>query len=117
MYQPWARPADGGWVELFAAPEGEGRLGDLLRYRRVRGVYDDAADRPKPGRLWIRFSRFVATEVFADLPEMDEVEVRIDLVHAVPPGQGEADETRVYHERLELRAEIDAHQTLDWDKP
>ena len=45
----------------------------------------DPLDRPKPGRLWIRFSRFVATEVFADLPEMDEVKVRIDLVHAVPP--------------------------------
>jgi len=100
------RAVDGDWETLFSAPDGDGRLGERLRFRRVRGIYDDAGDRPKPGTLWRRFSRWVATEVFAERPDLDEVEVRIDLIHVLPPGGGEADPDRVYHARLELRSEL-----------
>ncbi len=110
-----ARAADGDWEELFRAPEdGDGGLlSQRLHFRRVRGIYDDACDRPRPGPLWRRFSRWVAREVFEERPELDEVEVRIDLEHVVPPGRGEPDPPRVYHARLELRQERDAMPTLD----
>lgn len=107
------RAEGGAWEELFAAPEGDGLLADQLRFRRVRGVYDDAGDRPKTGVMWARFSRWVAGTVFAERPDLDEVEVRVDLTHIVPPGGGPADETRVYHARLELRPEIEAMIRLD----
>ena len=100
------RALDGDWEALFSAPDGDGRLGERLRFRRVRGIYDDAGDRPKPNALWRRFSRWVAGEVFAERPDLDEVEVRIDLIHVVPPGGGPADPVRVYHARLELRSEL-----------
>jgi hypothetical protein len=102
------RALEGDWETLFSAPNGDGRLGELLRFRRVRGIYDDAADRPKPGTLWPRFSRWVAAEVLAERPDFDEVEVRVDLIHVVPPGGGPADPDRVYHARLELRSELAA---------
>ena len=79
----------------------------------MRGVYDDAGDRPKTGALWARFSRWVAGTVFEERPDLDEVEVRVDLTHVVPPGGGAPDPLRVYHARLELRAEIEAMTRLD----
>ena len=76
------------WAELYRAPDGgEGSLAARLDYRRTRGVYDDACDRPKPRKIYSRFARWVAEEAFALDPALDEVEVRLDLVHILPPAQ------------------------------
>ncbi len=104
-----AREKKGEWQVLFSAPgSGRDELGRLLRYRRVRGIYDDNGDRPKPGSLYNRFADWVAWDIFERRPEIDAVQVRLDLVRIIPPGTGDgvpiADKRR--HARMRFRAAL-----------
>lgn len=106
------RSAEGEWEDLFSAPFGSGWMPQRLRYRRVRGLYDDAGDRPKTGSLWKRTTRWIAREVFEERPDIDEVEVKIVLIDVTLPGGRDPRPERVYHARMELRSEIEAHPLL-----
>ncbi len=112
-----ARRAGGAWQPLFVAPKGTGLLGQRLRYRRVRGLTDDAGDRPRPGPLWKRTTRWIAREVFEAHPEYDEVEVQMVLIDVVVPGGKDRRSDRVSHSRLELRAELARHPLLSRPAP
>ncbi len=80
------RAAGGEWFELYRAPTGRGdRLEAQLEYRRVRGVYDDAGDRPKPRKVQSRLNAWIAAEVFAHDPELDEVEIYFERARVVRP--------------------------------
>jgi hypothetical protein len=103
-----AHASDQQWRTLFSAPEGEGELADLLRYRRVRGVWDDAGDRPNPSPLYDRFATEVARRAFAADPTLVEVEVRIDLIHIQLPSEGgEAKPEERRHVRLRTRSQVE----------
>jgi hypothetical protein len=103
-----AHSGDEQWQTLFSAPEGEGELAELLRYRRVRGVWDDAGDRPHPSPLYDRFATEVARRAFAADPSLVELEVRIDLIHIQLPGQtGEARPEDRRHLRLRTRSQVE----------
>lgn len=112
-----ARSTGGAWEPLFLAPEGAGLLGARLRYRRVRGLTDDAGDRPRPGPLWKRTTRWIAREVFEAHPEYDEVEVQMVLIDVVVPGARARRSDRVAHSRLELRTELAHHPLLSRPAP
>ncbi len=94
-------------VVLYQAPgEGEPWLVRRLEYRRVRGVYDDAGDRARPRAVYRSLARWVAREVFARHPELDTVEVRLDLVWATLPGAGEEPPQKRRHVRSFRRSEV-----------
>lgn len=96
-----------GTETLYSAPGGKGdELETLLEYRRIRGIYDDAGDRPRPRRIYQRFAQFVAERVFADHPELTAVEIRLDLHPLIPPGQGEPVEDTRRHARIVLRSDV-----------
>ncbi len=103
------RPADGEWVEVYRAPaEGDGWLLDQLLYRRVRGVWDDAGDRSKPGTVFNRFADWAAGRLFEDHPEWSEVSIRVDRLHVLLPDEGEWPKETVRHERFRRRAELES---------
>lgn len=101
----------GPWQERYRAPrEGQPWLVDRLENRRIRGIYDDNGDRPKPGGFYDPFCDWVAVEVMARQPQVVEVEVRLDLVTNRVPGDRRAavpDKRR--HVRTRTRTEL-AHR-------
>lgn len=81
------RPRGGEWRRLYAAHDPDATfLKDKLTYRRIRGVYDGNSDRG--GRIWDRFCSWAAVEVFAAMPEIDEVKVKFHSIHTFEPGEG-----------------------------
>ena len=104
-----AREKKGEWQVLFSAPGSSGdELSRLMRYRRVRGIYDDNGDRPKPGSLYNRFVDWVAWDIFERQPKIDAVQVRLDLVRIIPPGTGagEAVPDKRRHARMRNRTSL-----------
>jgi hypothetical protein len=92
------------FVPVFRAGElEEGELGPMLRYRRLRGVWDDAGDRPQPRAVYDRLVDLVAQRVFAADPQLVEVEVRIDEVSVILPTEGEDPPETRRHVRNRLR--------------
>lgn len=100
------RPEQGEWRELYRAPsEGESWLVDLVQYRRIRGIYDDNGDRPRPGGMHKALTRWLSREIFTRHPSLDEVEIRLDLVEVRLPGEGEEPLEAPRHARVERRDE------------
>ncbi|MSQ03157.1 MAG: hypothetical protein EXR71_14920 [Myxococcales bacterium] len=86
------RPAAGEWRRLYASLDPDATFNlDKFVYRRIRGVYDGNSD--KAGRAWDPFVSWVAMEVFAAYPAIDEVRVKFRGIHTFEPG--EAAETHV----------------------
>ncbi len=86
------RPAEGEWRRLYASLDPNATFNrDKFVYRRIRGVYDGNSD--KAGRAWNPFVSWVAMEVFAAYPDVDEVRVKFRGIHTYEPG--EAAETLV----------------------
>ena len=110
------REGRGEWVTRFSAPGaiGADRLSQRLRYRRVRGIYDDIGDRPKPGATYSRFADWVAWEIFNEHPEITAVQIRLDLVHVILPDEGEAPPEKRRHARLRLRDALTERLNKRW---
>lgn len=81
------RGGEGKWQPLYIAPGAGEPLEAVLENRRVRGVYDDVGDRPRPGAAWLRFADWIAALAFARHPEIDEVRVRLPFEHIEVPGR------------------------------
>lgn len=79
------------WFPLYRAPVDDGSvLARTVQHRRVRGVWDDAGDRPKPGKIYGRFVTWVSQRIFAAHPDVIEVRVRLDQVTVRTPSQPKA---------------------------
>ena len=91
-----------GTVTYYRAPGGlDDDLEAVLEYRRMRGIYDDASDRPKPRKIYARFGRWVSARVMAAHPEVLKVEVRLDRHLVRTPDQGPpVDDTRRHAKRF-----------------
>lgn len=99
---------------LYRAPGGEGdHLADILEYRRIRGVYDDASDRPRPRPIYRRFGEWVAVEVFETHPDIDYVEIRLDLHPIITPSEGEPQPDQRRHVRGFNRGELEEMGLLE----
>jgi len=100
-----ARRGDDGWSELYRAPHDDGSvLVDLLHYRRVRGIWDDAGDRPYPGKLYNRWVTWLGGRIFELYPQVDAIRLRFDRVDIQPPtarNRHTTEETK--HERTRFR--------------
>jgi len=82
------RRADADWSELYKAPHDDGsQLVDLLHYRRMRGLWDDAGDRPYPGKLYKQWVTWLGGRVFEMYPDVDVMRLRFDRVNVQPPTQ------------------------------
>lgn len=85
----WSPVFEGGNPELaFLAPK--------LTFRRIRGVYDTAAARGSPGKVYDRFADWVARETLAAFPNATDVRVKMVQFHVEVPyeqrGGADADE-------------------------
>lgn len=96
------------WLPVFRAPhDGEGALARQLRYRRMRAVYDVSGDRPHPGKLYERFSRWAAREVFDAYPDTDQVRVRFLRMTVRLPWEEPVTEAPPENVRLFTRADLE----------
>ena len=76
------------WFPVYRAPNSDGSpVSQAVRHRRMRGVWDDSGDRPKPGKIYSRFARWVSGRVFEAHPDVQEVRVRLDRVTVRTPRQ------------------------------
>lgn len=79
------------WFPLYRAPQHDGSvLARTVHHRRVRGVWDDAGDRPKPGKLYRRFVTWLSGRIFEEYPDITEVRVRLDQITVRLPGEPRA---------------------------
>ncbi len=75
------------WVDVIRAPDSDGsRLASAVTNRRMRGVWDDAGDRPRPGGVYRRWVDWLARRLFAERPEVNHVRVRFEQISVWPPG-------------------------------
>jgi len=96
---------DGEWQPRFRAPErGASLLSRQMRYRRVRGVYDDLGDRHKPRGAYNRLVDWIAGGIFEAEPAVSRVQVRLDLVTVKLPGEGDEPPEKRRHARVRSRA-------------
>ena len=112
-----ARPEEGDWQTLFSAPGS--RLDPYhskMRYRRVRGIYDDNGDRPTPGKLYNRFCDWVAWELFQENPDLVTVEIRLDMVRIIPPGGEEPPPDKRRHVRTRQREDLTRRLQKRWSQ-
>ncbi len=66
-----------GWEELYRRLHPEHRWhDDVLKYRRVRGIWDGVEEKPKG--TYKRFSIWLAKEVFREQPDVDRVRVALE---------------------------------------
>ena len=93
------------WETLFRAPQSDrSRLTRTLQNRRVRGIYDDAGDRPNPGKLYGRWVDWLARRIFAERPALNHLRVRFDRMDVWPPGHPErTDQVQPMHEEERTR--------------
>jgi len=109
--------SDGQWREFFRAPdEGTQRWRQVLRYRRIRGVYDDSGDRRRPTALYGRFVDWVAFEIFETYPDVVSVRVRMDLVHIRAPGEDPGDGETHRHTVVRNRASLSGVLEQRWNR-
>jgi len=90
---------------LAPAPASDGLTAALL-YRRVRGVWDDAGDRPRPRKVYDHFVDWIARHRFVADPSLGAVEVRLDLHRVLLPNEGEESPDKRRHARMRERAEL-----------
>lgn len=96
---------DGEWETLYRRldPEHDWR-DDVLKYRRVRGVWDGVADEPKG--TYKRLTKWIAREIFVEQPDVDRVRVVLEKEDlALPWDEVDPEKTRRaqrYHRRHEI---------------
>lgn len=102
-----ARTPEGRWDALYhALQQGVPRYEAVLRYRRVRGIYNPSSihgARPQYDGFVRAFARFM----FAREPGYDAVRVRMERLRVVDPGQP-ALSVGFEHELTVTRAELSA---------
>lgn len=108
------RVQDAGWETFYTAPQTEGGLlTQQLRYRRIRGIWDDAGDRVRPREVYDRFATWIARRRFEERADIELVEVRLDLHRVRRPGMGEEPLDKRRHARVRRRSEVMATTSTD----
>lgn len=97
------------WRTVYAAADAEHTfMAAHFAYRRVRGVYDTAAAKGAPGRVYDRFADWVARETLAAYPEATTVRVKMLQRRVSLPGEDpEADQEKARLVRLRTREQVE----------
>jgi hypothetical protein len=99
------RRAGSAWRELYRAQgDGPAWLSRLLRYRRVRGIYNPGS-RSGPRGQYEGFVHALAREVLARDRQLNELRVRMERLHIVAPGSA-PESLGLEHGVLVTRAEL-----------
>lgn len=78
------RELDGTWRTIARRLDPDATWkADVLRYRRIRGVWDGQKRRTR--RTYKDLSKWLADEAFAEMPEISEVQVYIEQGRSVYP--------------------------------
>jgi hypothetical protein len=72
-----------------------------FRYRRIRGIWDGVRD--KPTNPYKSMTRWIARLVFAELPEAESVEVRLERQFSTAPWEPDDPEIEIRHVRTHKR--------------
>jgi hypothetical protein len=98
------RAPDSGWKLLYRADDERHRfLGELIEYRRVRGVYNPRTQEAPEG--YPAFASFIARRVFVARPEFREVRVRMERIRIADEG-GYRGTKEYAHELVRRRDEV-----------
>jgi hypothetical protein len=109
-----AHTVAGEVTTVYRAPGGLGdELQAMLEYRRLRGVYDSASDRPKPRKVYRHFGRWLSAHLMEAHPEITMVEIRLDRHHIRTPDEAPAPPDTRRHAQTFTRAELEADGRLD----
>ncbi len=69
----------------------------VVRFRRVRGVWDHGRHSVRPRATFLRFADWVSGEIFDELPDVDWVELRGVRTHTTPYGVPDDPEVEILH--------------------
>lgn len=98
---------DGHRTTFYRAPGGEGdHLESMLEYRRIRGVYDGASDRPTPRKVYAQFGKWLSAHLMAEHPDLQLVEIRLDLHRIRTPDEPPSPPDERRHARMYTRGEL-----------
>ena len=107
LLQVEVRQPDGSWELVYASADPEHAfMAPQFAFRRVRGVYDTAAAKGAPGKVYDRFADWVAREALEAWPEATDARVKMVQRRVTLPGEpADADEkTRLV--RLRSREDL-----------
>lgn len=80
LHISWRPSDDAPWILLYRALDPEYDWHEAtFRYRRIRGVYDDNASKVRAS--YTNFCEWVARDVFAEIPEAQQI--RVHMVQTV----------------------------------
>ncbi|MBX3250968.1 MAG: hypothetical protein KF901_27575 [Myxococcales bacterium] len=104
---PWwmhveGRRVGGPWELLYRPNDPQhARLADVLEYRRIRGTWNPGATAPRDS--YPRFVDWIARELLAQEPELDEIRVRFSRYHINLPHEAPDDTTSWHFEERRRR--------------
>ena len=94
------------WNLLYRAFDADHNfLGEAIAYRRVRGIWDGSANKPKPS--YNNFVDWVAREAFSEFSEVDEIRVQFRRHRTATPGESKPKINKVRHRRTRSRGELE----------
>ncbi len=107
---------NGEWKTVHRSPQNGSLLDSRVRYRRIRGTYDDGGDRPKPMVVYSRFVDWLSWNIFLENPDVTSVRVRLDHTHITTPDENKKGEDKRRHVRVRHRKELKEKLMKRWGK-
>ena len=93
------------WGLLYRAFDPDNNfLAKPIAYRRIRGIWDGSANKPKPS--YNNFVDWVAREAFAEFTDLEEVRVQFRRHKTATPGEPEPTLNKVRHRRTRSRGDF-----------
>jgi len=106
----------GEWKTVHHSPQSGTLLDSRVRYRRIRGTYDDGGDRPRPMVVYSRFVDWLSWNIFLENPEVSSVRVRLDHTYITTPNEAEKRPDKKRHARVRHRKELEEKLMKRWGK-
>ena len=106
--------SDGTTTLFYRAPGGRAdALEAMLEYRRLRGVYDSASDRPQPRKIYQQFGRWLSAHLMAEHLDITQVEIRLDRHLIRTPSEPPSPPDVRRHARLYTRVALEREGLLE----
>jgi len=97
---------ENGWQMIYQAfDEEHDFLAEQIAYRRIRGIWDGSANKPKAS--YNNFVDWVAREAFESDPGLQSIRVQFRRSRTVTPGQAPVDLNKVRQRRVRHREDME----------